>query len=151
MVRTWLNGHDVVMAVRQRCRGRSLFKRASSRAFYWVFQTLTGAPLPSGAADFYLLDRHARRRLRRFIHHERFVRGAVACVAEKPGYVAYNSPARAGGRSSYTLARMVRLAWDALAVFGVWRVRRIATDQRARLQPFFTNLAAKLGAKRFSQ
>jgi len=50
LIRRWREGHDIVSAVRDDTEGVSIFKKASSRAFYWLINALSAVPIPEGAA-----------------------------------------------------------------------------------------------------
>lgn len=110
-------GYDVVSAVRKRTQGASLRKTLSSRGFYWLFNALSETQIDVGAADFYLLSSQAHQALLSLPERRRFLRGLVVWIGYKRTSVSYEAAARIAGESKYTLARMVRLALDALFSF----------------------------------
>jgi dolichol-phosphate mannosyltransferase len=118
-------GHDVAMGVRSRDARVGLGKRLASRAFYWLFNRIAELPIEPGAPEFFALSRRAREALARMPEQRRFLRGMVAWIGFSRAYVPYRPPARVGGRSKYTLARMWRFAVDALFGFSNFPVRAI--------------------------
>jgi polyisoprenyl-phosphate glycosyltransferase len=110
-------GHDVVQGVRVTGRQVGVLRRLGSRAFYGLFNALSEVPITPGAPDFFLLSPRAREALGRMAEQRRFLRAMVAWLGFPTAYLPYVPPARVHGRSKYTLARMVRLAEDALFAF----------------------------------
>ncbi len=118
-------GHDVAMGVRSKDARVGLGKRLASRAFYWLFNHVAELPIQPGAPEFFALSRRAREALARMPEQRRFLRGMVAWIGFSRAYVPYRPPARVGGRSKYTFARMWRFAADAMFGFSSFPVRAI--------------------------
>ena len=57
MAALWKDGAHVVYGKRKRREGESLFKRATSAAFYRVFRWLSDSNAPVDTGDFRLMDR----------------------------------------------------------------------------------------------
>lgn len=110
-------GHDVVMGVRETGRKVGLLRRLGSRSFYWLFNQLSDVSITPGAPDFFLLSPRAREALSRLGEQRRFLRAMVAWLGFPIHHLPYDPPARAHGRSKYTLPRMLRLSEDALFAF----------------------------------
>jgi dolichol-phosphate mannosyltransferase len=117
LVEQWRRGADVVSAVRRSTADESRFKRLTSRGFYKFLNALSDTPIPEGAADFCLLSRRAHRALRAMPERHRFLRGMVSWMGFERVFVEYDAPARAAGKSKYTLRRMLRLASNAVFSF----------------------------------
>ncbi|MCL6596621.1 MAG: glycosyltransferase family 2 protein [Firmicutes bacterium] len=126
LVERWRAGADVVYARRIERRGESAFKRGSAAAFYRLLGRLAEVPIPAEAGDFRLVDRRVRDVLVRMPERRRFVRGMVAWTGFRQEAVDYVRDARAAGRSKYSLARMLRLAADALLSFSDRPARWVA-------------------------
>ena len=123
MIRLWREGHDVVSAVRRATEKSGLFKGFTSAAFYWLINFLSDTNIVRGAADFCLLSRQAHRALRRLPERHRFLRGMVSWVGFRRGFVFFEAPDRAAGRSKYTLFKMLQLAFNATFSFSVTPIR----------------------------
>jgi dolichol-phosphate mannosyltransferase len=123
MVELWLEGNDVVSAVRQHTDSVGWFKRHSADAFYWLVNRLSDTPIERGACDFCLLSRPAHQALLSLPERHRFLRGMVAWIGYRRVFIPFHAPARAAGESKYTLAKMVRLAMDAVFSFSTAPIR----------------------------
>ncbi|MCC6805846.1 MAG: glycosyltransferase family 2 protein [Deltaproteobacteria bacterium] len=119
----WRAGNDIVSAVRKDTTGASLFKKISSRAFYWLINAFGSVHIPNGVADFGLLSRRAANELRRMREHHRFLRGMISWSGFSRSLVPYKADARAAGRSKYTLFKMIGLALDAVISFSTVPLR----------------------------
>lgn len=117
MVELWRQGNDVVSAVRKCTADETWFKRLSSWAFYRLINWSSETPIYAGAADFCLLSRRAHKSLRQLPERHRFLRGMVSWIGFRRAFVEYEAPARAAGKSKYTLRRMLRLASNAVFSF----------------------------------
>jgi dolichol-phosphate mannosyltransferase len=102
------------------------WKRLLSRGFYWLFNRLSDVPIEPGAPDFFVLSRRAREALARMGDRRRFLRAMVVWIGLPRAHVAYVPPPRVGGRSKYTLGRMLRLASDALLAFSFAPLQLVA-------------------------
>ncbi|MFB3777023.1 MAG: glycosyltransferase family 2 protein [Bryobacteraceae bacterium] len=117
MVERWKQGYDVVYGLRAERRGESFFKRITARVFYRLLDAATSTPIAMDVGDFRLVDRRALDAFRGMREHNRFVRGMFSWVGLRQTAVSYVREARAAGSTKYPLARMLRLAFDALIGF----------------------------------
>jgi len=116
-------GYDVVYAIRVRREGEGWFKARASTGFYRLLNRLARLDLPEGAADFRFMSRRVVDALIAMPERHRFLRGMTRWVGYRQGVVTYESPARAAGRSKYTLRHMVRFALDAIVSFSAVPLR----------------------------
>jgi dolichol-phosphate mannosyltransferase len=123
MVRLWREGKEVVSAVRKTTNDASAWQRWTSRGFYWILNRMSGTEIVDGAADFCLLSRRAADALRNMPERHRFLRGMISWVGYERAFVEFEAPARAAGRSKYTLARRIRMALDAVFSFSALPIR----------------------------
>jgi polyisoprenyl-phosphate glycosyltransferase len=114
MVHAWRNGAKVVQMVRTQTAGIGPFKRLTSHIFYRVLNVLSETPVVSGAADYQLLDRVVVDAVLRFKDRYPFVRGLVGWLGFPATKIAYVAPERHGGKTGYTLKKMVRLSLQAV-------------------------------------
>jgi dolichol-phosphate mannosyltransferase len=70
-----------------------------------------------GAADFCLLSRRAHQALLGVRERQRFLRGIVSWIGFNRTFVPFEAPPRYAGQSSYSLAKMIRLAMAAVVSF----------------------------------
>jgi dolichol-phosphate mannosyltransferase len=116
-------GYDVVYAVRSGTEGESWLKRHSAPLFYRLLNRMTSLNLPRGGADFRLMSRRVVDALMAMPEKNRFLRGMTRWVGFEQTVIEYEQPARESGRSKYTLRRMTRFAWDAIASFSAIPLR----------------------------
>jgi glycosyltransferase involved in cell wall biosynthesis len=117
MVAAWRNGADVVYAVRESREGETHFKIATARWFYRLFARLARIELAVDSGDFRLMDRAPLEALLAMPERNRFLRGMTVWVGFTQTAVTYRREARTGGRTKFTLAKMLRFAFDAITSF----------------------------------
>ena len=117
LVDRWRAGAKVVYGVMAERQGESSVKGATARVFYRALTRLTDIDVPAGAGDFRLIDRSVLDVFLSMRESNRYLRGMFSWVGFEQDGVPYVSPARAAGKSKYTLGRMVRLATDAIVSF----------------------------------
>ena len=123
LVRRWREGHDIVLAIRNRTEGATWFKNLTSRCFYALLNRLSSTKVPQGAADFCLISRRVARSLGSMPERHRFLRGLLAWAGFRRAFVEYQSPRRAAGCTKYSLVKMVALALDAVFSFSAEPLR----------------------------
>ena len=125
LVQHWLEGHDVVFTVREGNEGHAA-KEFVSAGFYRILRRLTGVDIPTGGADFRLLDRVVVDALlacgERFV----FVRGLVPWLGFRRKAVPYSAEQRYAGSTKYVFARMLRFALDGVFSFSIVPLRLIS-------------------------
>jgi polyisoprenyl-phosphate glycosyltransferase len=114
MVQAWRNGAKVVQMVRTQTSGIGPFKSLSSQIFYRVLNLLSETPVVSGAADYQLLDRVVVNAILSFKDRYPFVRGLVGWLGFPATKIEYVAAERHGGKTGYTLKKMVRLSLQAV-------------------------------------
>jgi polyisoprenyl-phosphate glycosyltransferase len=117
MLDHWRAGTDVVYAVREQREGESLFKLATARWFYRLFDWLAQVELQHNSGDFRLLDRRALDALLSMRERNRFLRGMTVWVGYTQAAVSYRRDARYAGETKYTIPKMVRFSLDAISSF----------------------------------
>lgn len=123
LVEKWREGFDVVLAVRRRREGDGLFKRASASIFYRLIRAMGGAQVRSDSGDFRLMSRQAIEGLNSLREQHRFIRGMVGWVGFRTTEIVYDRHPRMAGKTKYSLAKMVRLAVDAIISFSSFPLR----------------------------
>jgi glycosyltransferase involved in cell wall biosynthesis len=126
LLERWRDGADVVYAVRRKRDGESRFKLGTSRLFYKLFHSLASVNLEADSGDFRLLDRSALDALLSLRERSRFLRGMSIWVGFKQDSVLYDRDARYAGKTKFTLNRMLRFSFDAIASFS-YRPLQLAT------------------------
>ena len=116
-------GADVVYAVRRARAGESFAKKASAALFYRLLARLTDTDIPLDTGDFRLMSRRALDAFLSLPEQARFIRGMVAWIGFKQVPFAYDRAERHAGETHYPLAKMLRLAFDAITGFSTAPLR----------------------------
>lgn len=136
LVAAWREGYRVVNTRRADSEDTTLFKRLTSRSFYWLFSRLTGVQMEAGASDFRLLDREVVQALVRLGDADLFLRGMVGWLGFKTKTLPYQAARRHSGVPKFTLRKMLRFSSGAILAFSAFPLRLgIAAG-------FFTSLLA---------
>ena len=117
MIDHWRQGYEIVSTVRIDTQDAGFFKSFTSKIFYRIFNKLSPTELPVGAADFCLLSKPVYLQLQKMRERHRFLRGLVCWLGFRKKLISYTASARFAGVSKYSLAKMVRLAIDAIFSF----------------------------------
>lgn len=117
MDEAWQRGADMVCAVRANRDEESLLKRLGTRLFYSVVNASSQLRIPPDAGDFRLLDRRVVAALNALPERNRFMKGLYAWVGFRTEFLPYTPRAREGGRSSFSLRRLARLALTGVTAF----------------------------------
>jgi glycosyltransferase involved in cell wall biosynthesis len=122
-VHEWQAGMSVVQGIRRSDAGAGAFKRWTGAVFYRVLRALAGVDIRNGSADFRLLARPVLDQVLASAGPLLFLRGLVPWLGYQTANVPFEAAPRIGGRTSYTLRRMVRLSIDGLLGFSIIPLR----------------------------
>jgi glycosyltransferase involved in cell wall biosynthesis len=114
LVERWLEGFDMVVAVRDDRRSDSWMKRNAANMFYRVIGRIGEVPVPSNAGDFRLIDRTVVEVLKRLPERNRFMKGIFAWVGFRQAIVTYARPPRAAGESKWGYWKLWNLALEGI-------------------------------------
>lgn len=112
-------GYDIVQAQRIEDDRAVSFKKWSSNLFYRLINFISGTQILQGAADFRALSKNALNGLRSMHEYHRFLRGMISWMGYASVILPYHEPQRVGGKSKYSLGKMIRLASDAIFSFSL--------------------------------
>ncbi len=110
-VTRWLDGDDVVYAIRQ-TRRASWRKRTAYHLFYRLLVRISAIDLPLDSGDFSLMDRRVVDVLNTMPERTRFVRGMRGWVGFRQSGVPCARADRFAGTTKHTYGTLVRLALD---------------------------------------
>ena len=113
------SGYDVVLTQRLEQGGSSPFKKGTSALFYRLINRIGNTQILPGSADFRLLSQTVVAALRDMPEYHRFLRGMVAWAGFRTIILPYQPGDRIAGKSKYSLAKMLRLALDAVFSFSL--------------------------------
>jgi polyisoprenyl-phosphate glycosyltransferase len=117
LVDWWRKGSDVVVAVRERREGETRFKLMTASWFYRLLARVAQIDVEHNAGDFRLLSRRALDALLAMPERNRYIRGMTAWVGFTRTTVPYLRAARVAGETKFSLLKMLRFSFDAVASF----------------------------------
>lgn len=123
MLAAWRQGADMVCAVRASRVDEALGKRVGTRLFYRAVNLGSPVPILAGAGDFRLMDRCVVDALKALPERNRFMKGLYAWVGFETRTLEYVPQQRRAGRSSFSLARLARLALTGITAFSNFPLR----------------------------
>ena len=132
-------GYDVVYAKRI-LRKEPWWLRLCYYTFYRLLARLSDIQLPTDAGDFGLMSRRVVAELRRMPEHHRYLRGLRSWVGFRQIGIDVERAERHAGHSKYSMARLFRLASDAVFAFSIVPLRFAA------IVGFFAMVGASLFA-----
>ncbi len=120
MVKAWVNGAEVVTAVRDDRDQESLFKVASATWFYKVFNRLVDSiQLKEGAGDYRLLSAPVVDALTKMREFSRFSKGLLPWTGYRSVELSYRRFIRSGGKTSWSPWKLCNYALDGIFSFSV--------------------------------
>jgi polyisoprenyl-phosphate glycosyltransferase len=123
LVAKWLEGYDMVIAVRQDRRSESLPKRSSANLFYRVLARISEVSIPSNVGDFRLLDRRVVEALKQVPERNRFMKGLFAWLGFRQASISYVRPSRVVGKSKWRYWQLWNFALDGIFSFSTIPLR----------------------------
>jgi len=118
MMELWRRGYDVVYATRS-TRKDTLPKRLFAFLYYRILASVSAVEIPRDTGDFRLMDRMVVEALSRLPEKKRFLRGLVPWLGFKQVGIAINRGAREIGETTYTIRKLLQLAFDGILAFSV--------------------------------
>ena len=124
LVKEWRRGFKIVTAQRVSYEMKvPWLKRATSRLYYRVLDTLGDIHIEPGSANFMLLDRVVVDAVNRIEDQDLFLRGVVRWLGYPLISVPFRQSVRQHGDSKYSLPRMIELAVTGIALHSVRPLR----------------------------
>jgi polyisoprenyl-phosphate glycosyltransferase len=117
MLDAWRNGADIVLGVRKDTKKISFLKKTTSSLFYYIFRKLSKIDIPSGAADYRLIDSNILNILLTMREKSLFLRGLIQWMGFNVSKVQYIAEERLHGKSAYNYRKMLLLAFDGILSF----------------------------------
>jgi dolichol-phosphate mannosyltransferase len=119
MIALFQQGYDIIQAQRIDDGQGFSFKNLTSSAFYALINRISGTHILPGAADFRGMSRQTVDALKSMPEYHRFLRGMISWMGYRSVILPYHETSRVGGKSKYSLGKMVRLAMDAIFSFSL--------------------------------
>jgi len=123
LVSKWLEGFQIVYAVREKREGESFFKLFTAKMFYRVLKKITNVDIPLDTGDFRLIDRKVLDVLKNMPEKHRFIRGMVAWSGFKSCPVFYHRDKRFAGKTKFTLGKMITFSIHGITSFSTYPLK----------------------------
>lgn len=123
LVQKWREGNKVVWAVRQKREGERTRTRLMSRLYYALMQRYALKEMPTGGADFLLIDRQVIDVLNRAPEKNTSILALIQWLGFTQAYIEYTKESRRCGASKWTLAKKIKLAIDSFVSFSYAPIR----------------------------
>lgn len=118
MFEQYRQGKDVITMMRTERADGGQSKNISSRLFYRLINKISDAQLQPGASDFFLLSQRVINVLRNdYRERTRFLRGIIQTIGFVKDSLTYEAPPRAAGESKYSLWKLLKFSFTAIASF----------------------------------
>lgn len=119
MMERWREGNHVAYGVRLERTGETRFKLWTAKTFYRLINQLSETEIPLDTGDFRLMDRKVVDVLLSMPERDRFLRGMISWIGFRQTPVHYRREPRIGGKSKYSLMKMIRFATDGILSFSI--------------------------------
>lgn len=123
MLDLFQQGYDIVSPQRTSREAETAFKRWTSKIFYRALSRMADTQLTPDVGDFRLFSRGAVLAIRSLREQHRYMRGIVAWLGLKEAILPFERKARAGGKTNYSLLKMLRFAWTGVTSFSAFPLR----------------------------
>jgi glycosyltransferase involved in cell wall biosynthesis len=124
LVAHWLDEDcDVVYTAKAHRANESLIRRVAVKTFYILLNWGARPKIPEDAGDFRLLSPRAANALRQLPERNRFFKGLSSWIGFRQMRIDYEPEARAEGRSTWNLRRLIGLSIDGVTAFSVAPLR----------------------------
>lgn len=118
MFELYRQGKDVITMMRTDRADGGASKRLSSKLFYHIINRMSDAQLQPNASDFFLVSRKVIDILKTdYRERTRFLRGIIQNIGFEKDSINYEAPSRAAGKSKYSLWKLLKFSFTAIASF----------------------------------
>jgi glycosyltransferase involved in cell wall biosynthesis len=123
MIKHWNDGYDVVYTQRLEDKGHSIFKKLTSKCFYYLLQKMSDVPIEEGTADFRLLDKKVTEIIKQTNDPFLFIRGLVPWMGFRQKKLIYHPNERHSGTTKYTFNKMAAFAINGITGYSIKPLR----------------------------
>lgn len=118
MLAKYQEGKDVITMMRTDRADGGMSKHLSSKLFYRIINKMSEAQLQPNASDFFLVSRKVIDVLKNdYRERTRFLRGIIQNIGFERDSINYEAPSRAAGKSKYSLWKLLKFSFSAIASF----------------------------------
>ncbi|SFW47696.1 glycosyltransferase family 2 protein [Selenomonas ruminantium] len=122
MYREWKKGEKVLFAVRE-ARSDGFFNDLASNIYYWIMRNMVVHSMPKGGFDCYMIDKHVKDQIVEMNDKNSNIALQLMWLGFHPKKVYYVRQKREIGKSSWTLAKKIKLFMDSIIGFSYVPIR----------------------------
>ena len=123
MIQKWFDGWDVIYGKRKKRKGEGLIKKFTAYLYYRFINFLSEVEIPKDTGDFRLIDKKVINVIKSLEEYNVYLRGLVSWTGFKQCAIEYVREKRYGGKSKYSLKKMLNLAFDGITSFSTRPLR----------------------------
>lgn len=124
MIAKWLDGADVVWAVRTARPNERAIDVFAARIFYWVMRYVVGLrQMPPAGADFLVLDRIVVNAVKEFAERNVSLFALISWVGFRHQFIHYDKQPRLHGQSGWTFKKKLKAMVDGVTAFSYVPIR----------------------------
>lgn len=113
----YLEGYNMVLAVREQRNTDGVLKRVSADMFYRLINKISDSKMPANAGDFRLIDDKVLSVIKKMPEKTRFMKGILSWPGFKVAQVYYSRPSRHLGETKWSPIALWKLALDGVFSF----------------------------------
>ena len=113
-----LEGYEIINMIRTENINIGIFKKISSKLFYYFLNKISPTEFVPNASDFFLISARVANILKtEYRERIRFLRGIIQVIGFKRTTIKFLAPVRAGGVSKYSFTKLLELSFSAISTF----------------------------------
>ncbi|HMT02229.1 MAG TPA: glycosyltransferase family 2 protein [Burkholderiales bacterium] len=125
MYKKWVEGNQVVLAVRKNREG-SWFQKFLSNTYYKIFQKIAISHMPKNGFDCFLIDQKVISVLSQIEEKNSTIMGQILWCGFKRDIIYYVRKAREVGKSRWTTSKKIKLFIDSILSFSYFPIRAVS-------------------------
>jgi polyisoprenyl-phosphate glycosyltransferase len=124
IIDAFIEGHEIVYAVRRRRDKDTVLKRITAEGYYRMLAAM-GVEIVFNHADYRLMGRRPLEALRQYQETHLFLRGMIPQLGYRSKTIEFDRAERFAGETKYPLSKMLSLAWRGVTSFSAAPLRVI--------------------------
>ena len=117
MLKLWEEGYQDIYAKRISRGKESLMRKYFTKTYYWLLNKMANTEVLPNVGDFRLLDRKCINALKQLRETQRYTKGLYCWIGFKKHFVHFNQEDRKGGKSSFSIPKLLNLAIEGITSY----------------------------------
>ncbi len=127
MLEEYKNGAEIVYGVRSSRKQDTFFKRVTA-GFFYKFMNFIGIEMIQNHSECRLMSKKALEGLEQFEETNLFLRGIIPQIGYKSAVAYYDRGKRMGGKTKFSLKKMINFAMEGIISFSIAPLRLISAS-----------------------